>query len=1495
MKNRNFSKFKKATIAALCAVSVTCTGLAAACAPSNEPEEPSDSKTQREDNQLLKNGNFEFSTVPEDAVHLIKNVNNWSRSGDSSGVMSGIVNTSKSAWELLTADDIKDKLDYNNDLSTSDPDYNDLHVDYNGMDSEDLLYVDSYAASFKTDGDVTDSDDIIAIHGTYKDFLGIEGDEESGYTYLGRKVYKKVQENPDEENAEFYFDEDCTKPVRYAMIENPETHLGAFDENAKTLGSTKVYLDDDGNYFLDEELTESVGNVLMIHNYPSNSKYNGIEQHYTSQSISLEANTAAEISVWVKTADLKFDKGFFQNDDENRGAYIEVTQSVASTAIDSFKIRAINTEKILADESVTPDESVSSNGWLKYTVYVNACDFADSTVTINLGLGDSENSQKVTGYAFFDDVEVKKFIDLDDEGCTYPENESVILDKDKPSYCSLTSAEEEKIFIADREVRNGDSARYSDRFHYLIDLASENIEGVTDSKTEVRFDSNELKATVALTTEEKTNGKLYASALKNGAKLQNFTSSDRSGYVLPEGLEYTGGRPTFNDLIGIYGFAHDKFSAADFNGTDADGLKFRDLSDRLNAALSGEKGLSALNKFSYENGNMVVMLSAYGAAYTATIENNDATDNSAKLFSVDGYANSGSKNYKIISFWVKTSDTDGTPATVRLIDASDKDNSASFSISTKNVTTDVGDSKDIYNGWVQCFFFVHNDTKEQKDFKLEFSYGNTAIADTTSTSYSSGWIAMANMQSLDVTEEVFNLVSEGSYAKTLNFNEEEEKSGNAFDSANGMTNVKTDIASPSTYNGVNGGSSYVTDKTFGDDYDKQNNSKNGITGLINREHFEDYDEELKTAILKAFKPDFTSAVGAWNEVFGGDCYQPLIIVDSLRKYRNRAKATEDNFKQYYIKDDNGDFVQVSSLPEEEQKFDEEETYYTEEELVKNYGYIGSTQTISANSYKTISVKVLVSGDAEAYIYLVNPSTRNVLKYETPSYTFHYDTEGNVLNKEYDEDWTETEHRDAIVYNLRDDGLYEDKDGKIFANLYNLTPRFKYKNYEHDVFYEKQDDGSVKRVSYDDLQDGVLYYSDEKGEKLANHYLCVDEQRIYEYDAETQKYYYMVGGKRDVEVNNFDPAIARYSYDKENAPEYFVKITNTDGKWVTVNFIIHSGSSARDYRLELWSGSRENTGITNGKDTPVNGAVAFDYSSANISDSNFTSVLSFYEQQIKDVYKELILEKDASKLTDEVTSIADYEKVLGELGITEADKAAALKAAGVDPDFEAMYYTFTLYDSAKFVPFNKNTAENGQTGYDYSIDDNSETLTYFKTRNENENSYNVFVDYSAIDQTVSLNTADDEEDNDDSSSDTAQNNGGSGWLLITSLIFALVMLFALAAVLVRYLLKKHSVKRSNKKIQKNNYKQRERYIRRYKIEKNAPAEDEAKGEAEAQPEAASEEPAEEPTEAPEEETSETPAEETEAPESAEETTEESGETTEPDVPDGESNDDEGNKE
>ena len=111
MTKRKFNKFRKSAIAALCAISVTCTGLAAACSTTEEPEEESSTKTQREDNQLLKNGNFEYFEVPEDAVHLIKNVKNWSRAGDSSGTMSGIIDTSKAAWDKITDPELKDKLD----------------------------------------------------------------------------------------------------------------------------------------------------------------------------------------------------------------------------------------------------------------------------------------------------------------------------------------------------------------------------------------------------------------------------------------------------------------------------------------------------------------------------------------------------------------------------------------------------------------------------------------------------------------------------------------------------------------------------------------------------------------------------------------------------------------------------------------------------------------------------------------------------------------------------------------------------------------------------------------------------------------------------------------------------------------------------------------------------------------------------------------------------------------------------------------------------------------------------------------------------------------------------------------------------------------------------------------------------------------------------------------------------------------------------------------
>lgn len=1438
MKNSKFTKIRKSAIAALCAVAFTCTGVAAACAPQTPAEKEESSTPKRDDTQLLKNGDFEFFDIPDDAVYLIRDVNSWSRSGDSSGAMSGIINTSAKAWEAMTDSGLKDKLDANNDLKPGDAGYEDNYVDYNGMDSGDILYVDPYVAAL-SDSNIGDDDDGYAKDGlilkgknsdrSYKDFLGISGDAENGYKFRGQTVYY------DSDSRDYYFDGDFTKSVRYAVIDNPGTHLGAYNDGK--LGSTSVYLDDDGNYYLDEDKTEPTGNVLMIHNYPTNTKYNGLEQHFASQTITLEKNTAAEISVWVKTSDLKYDKGYLQIDDQDRGAYIEVTQTVASTAIDSFKIKAINTQKIIADNPDLGSE-VCSNGWLKYTVYVNACDFADSTISVNLGLGDSKTSEKVTGYAFFDDVQVKKFIDLN--ASSYPKNESKLGLGSEPAYCSLTSEGDEKIFYADAAVsykggnRTVTDPRFSDNFYYLVDLASEEYTSSETNKQPITFGGVTLSA--ALTTEEQ-NGKLYASAVTDSAKFNNFSNTDDKTYTLPDAMKEVGGRPTFNDFVGVYGL-NSTFSAADFKGTNDGTHTFADLSAELNEALTGEKGLQALKNFSLENhADMLLIFSRYGAAYTAKLQDSNG------VFTVDG------NGYKIISFWVKTSDMDtATAATVKITDADDDSNSATLTVDTTSVTTDIGGDKDIYNGWVQCFFFVENQLDEAKTFTVDFCFGNTSIASTSDTSYKDGWAAMANIQSLDVDEDVYKLVSEDTYAKKLTFAKEGEKSYTPFDNATRMDNVKKGVGTPSEYYGVNGGSSYVTDKEFGNDFDKQNNVKDGIAGLINRDGLKDYDQSLRNTILQSF----VAGAENWNEVFGEECYQPLIIVNSLRTYYNLATQDDEYIKnhldEFLIKD--GDNYVSATIKE----WSEDETYYSIAKAV-NYGFIGKTQTASSSAYTTVSVKVMVSEGATAYVYLVDDSSHKVMDFGAPEYSFYYDDDGNVLDKKFDEDWSDSEHRAAIVYTLRDDGLYDGKDG-VYANLYNLTPVFKFPQFEHNVFYDA--DGNI--VNYDKLQEGEIYYSDAAHTKIADHYLCVDTTRVYEYDSATGSYYYLVNGERGQQVKNFDEKYVRYSA-PEVKPEYSVEVGPTGGKWVTVNFVIHTGNESKDYRIELWSGKRGETG----ENDAVAGAVAFDYSSYSITESNYSGVLTEYESAIKDAYIELIAEKDVTKLEGaSELNINSLRAIVEELGYSQSEIETALKNAGADTDYVAQYYAFSWYDSAQYVPFNAETAEVGQTGYDFTASANAETLVYFKTFDKADNSYNLFFDYSAIDQTVSISSSSNSSDSGDT--DTATDTGETAWLLITSIILVVVLLFALCAIVVRGLWKKYAKVRNNKNIKKNNYKQRERYIRKLKLVKPAPVEEPAEEPAEAtetSAEEANEEPAEEvtevPAEAPAEEATEAPAE------------------------------------
>ncbi len=1403
---KNFLKNKrKSIIAALCAVTVTCTGLAAACAPDNDDDDENPSNKQ--DSALLKNGSFEYFNIPEKAVYLIKNVDDWTLGGGSS-VKSGIIGTSEKDWGELSDPDLPRKLDYNYDVGSDSEDY----VDYNSMRARDVLYKEPYAANLTADK--LKDDEIINNFGGLKKFLGIEG-EEGNYKFNGEPVYFN------EDDGDFYFDADFTKSVRKAVIDNPETHYGKQEtKDGKTyLGKTEVYKDEDGALYADDKKENTVGNVLMVHNYTTDGKYNGIQQYYSSNTITLEANTAAEISLWVKTSDLKFDKGYGALTEQDKGASIEVVQTVNGNSTDSFVIKNINTEKIIAGASGDGETlgERESNGWLNYKIYVNACDFASSTIQLRLGLG-RENEEQVTGYAFFDDVTVTKYRTLDDENCGYTSDATTITDR--KTSCGITSEKDDKIFNADKELRvsGGSDKRHAYDFAYAIDLASETG---NNKYAPVKFGdtSNGVTVNTSLTS-EKDGLKLYASSGSNAANLVGVTRYDADKtYDLVKDFKAL---PTQNDLVGIFNanhtFASSLFTKPGYN---------TDYSKLLNDGLTGDKnGLTVLPKYSdHETNNMLVTLSAWGAAYTSTV--------SANAFSLK------KDSYAIVSFWVKTSDVDGTAATLRIYDTKDTDKkkAQSITVNSTGVTTNFENEKDIYNGWVPCFMFVGNDTDDNdlKTFNIDFCFGATTVK---SASFNYGWAAIANMHVLEIDEEIYNLASGGDRTIKFTFDDEDENDkGNVMDEASGTSDIKTQISAPSTYNGLNGqNSSLVQGAGSLPSFDAGNT--NAAAGLINKEYFNKTDETgysqaLKDQILTGFG---FNASTSWENAFGNDCYQPLIIINNLRQYVDKAEANETNYADYYLECKDGETAAIT-LPngkkyKKADKWDESLTYYSLKEVC-NYGFVGAEKTVSSSGYETVSVRVMVTGNAKAYIYLANPdSTDKLMGYTTPSLTFYYDSEGNVLDEEFDKDWKESEHRNHIIYTLRKDGLYEDKGGKLFANLHNLNKSFKNYQFEHETFYNE----NGEPVSFDNLVEGEDYYTsaDKATRKFVNHYLtATDGTRIYEY--KDGVYYYIVDNKTtETAVENFEKQYARYSYEQLNE-KYLVEIGNTNGKWVTVNFFIHAGSVDKKYRLELWSGKRDETGVTvqNGNSTYDSGAVAFDYSAYSVTSDNYSTVLGEYENKIIESYKAIL---NANGKGEEISSnsenIAYYEKaVKALLEEKPGDTALAEQVKAISDLYNAKYYTYTLYDAPSYIPFNEDTAESGTTGYDYKPEDFGELLAYFRYENKEQNSYNVFADYSAVDQSITLNKDD---SNDDDSNDDDNTATGDLWLYISSIILVVVLLITLVAILTRDYLKKHRVTRSDRAKNKNVYRQRDRYIKKLHLVKTEEAEDASETTADEQP-------------------------------------------------------------
>lgn len=1360
--SKNYSKkrrLKYIAVAVALSASFTAMSFAAACTNNEEEETPPPAKT-KEDLQLLKNGNFEFFNVPEkekdgnEPVYLINTPNSWTHGGTSSSAMSGIVDTNKTAWEAITAETLAETLDANNALKPSDKNYKEQYVDYNGMKSGDIPYADTYAAlNYKEEeaeeGDTDPRKEFLANPGTH---YNIEGNDTSGYFYKNEKG------------------EDV-----------------------------KVYKNDEGDFFLDKDFKETFTNVLMLHNY-SSSAHNGISQNYSSVSIDMPANTAAEVSVWVKTSNLLFQQGTEVVQD--RGAYISVSHTVGGTTLDDFTISCINTEKLNPE-----GEGCRNNGWVEYTVYVKACDFASSTISLKLGLG--ESNYLVEGYAFFDDVKVTKHVDLD--STSYNENRDEIENAGKyRAEWRLTDDASDKVFKADVYERNGGQAeggitenRFSKNFHYLLDLAS--------GKDYRQFDFTAEGFKTGLTVD----GDNYVSSKYTNMKTLNVTATDpNASYKIPTELKNvkvngeTGkGLDVSNDILALIN-AGGKFESS-----------FTSYHEILNEALENAAELPTGENSTV--GEVLVMLSAKGAAYTSSFD--------IKL-------EAGER--KIVSFWVKTSDMNGsTAATVNITEEGNKSNTASFTLDTTNSSTDIDDEhKDIYNGWVQCFFFLHNQDEETAaTVNAEIKFGNTSLKETAVSSYKGGWLAMTNAHTLDnVDEETFAYTSTGDHAVALTITEDSEKKITVFDEAYGSqaNAIEKGIVNPSTYSGVNGASSSVVNNgAISIPYDDINS--NPDAGLINKKYFKNYVgtdwyEQLLTSFGIQDKSE-NGAEAAWDRIFGEKSLQPLIILNNERtdKYQIDVAADEKSYKdgKHYVKTDEGKFELVAADAE----FDKKENYYLKSDVM-NYGFIGKNQSVSSNSYGTVSVRVKVSAGAAAYIYLTDTADgKNVLSYSAPSYSYWYDADGNVLMKEPDDDMSLTDKRNNILYKLRTDGLYEDKDGKLFANVHNYNKL--YKDQTKNYYSDKE---GKNPVAFDKLDGTVTYYY-ENG-SVANHFLVSkDGEKVYEY--ESGKYYYMVEGKRGTEVNPFTTDSSYLRYDNTKAsPEYSAVIDTTvnpelANKWITISFVLHAGSEGKNYRLELWSGEREKTHTEHN----TSGAVIFDHSYTSVSDDKLRDA---YESEIINSYKKLLSDNgQLSALPTSSENIAFFEKLVS--GLVAEGKLEASKYEAIKNSYEAYYYNYSLYDSVGFKPFNQDKASEGTLGYEYKLSDYSEILTYLAVKEATEDGYeyNYFVDYSAIDVSVSFVEGSEDEDEEEDE-DTSTENNTNVWLLASSILLVVAMAFAIASIFIRDMLKK---KRRTKTFGKNNFDQNKanRYMRKLKIKQETIEEVEQSSE----PEEAVEAPAE----------------------------------------------------
>ena len=143
-----------------------------------------------------------------------------------------------------------------------------------------------------------------------------------------------------------------------------------------------------------------------------------------------------------------------------------------------------------------------------------------------------------------------------------------------------------------------------------------------------------------------------------------------------------------------------------------------------------------------------------------------------------------------------------------------------------------------------------------------------------------------------------------------------------------------------------------------------------------------------------------------------------------------------------------------------------------------------------------------------------------------------------------------------------------------------------------------------------------------------------------------------------------------------------------------------------------------------------------------------------------------------------------------------------------PEEYAGYYTFTFFDSKDYLRYDETTDEDGlgDPYYSYLQSANEEQLVWLRYSQAAENGQlaceSFYLDYSASDVTVEREYP--EQNDTDTDTDHTHDTGEEPmniWLLIASGSLAVVLLFAIAAVIVRRIVKSRN-KRTRIKAQKD---------------------------------------------------------------------------------------------